>query len=50
MIDRVPELHEAAGHVKERMKNRIIECLAYAHEHGKDQDEISNWQWPFERA
>lgn len=47
VIDRVPELRESAGHVKERMKNRIIESLAYAHEHGKDQDEITGWQWPF---
>ena len=47
VIDRVPELRESAGHVKERMKNRIIECLAYAHEHGKDQDEITGWQWPY---
>ena len=47
VIDRVPELCESAGHVKERMKNRIIECLTYAHEHGKDQDEITGWQWPY---
>jgi len=46
VINRVPELGASAGHVKERMKNRIIEALAYAHEHGKDQDEITRWQWP----
>jgi xylulose-5-phosphate/fructose-6-phosphate phosphoketolase len=50
VIDRVPELREAAGHVKERMKNRIIECLAYAHEHGKDHDEITNLKWPLADA
>ena len=47
VIDRVPKLRESAGHVKERMKNRIIASLAYAHEHGKDQDEITGWQWPY---
>ncbi len=47
VIDRVPKLGSAAGHAKERMRNKIIECLAYAHEHGKDQDEIVNWQWPY---
>jgi len=46
VINRVPKLGAAAGHVKERMKNRIIESLAYAHEHGKDQDEITAWEWP----
>ncbi len=49
VIDRVPGLQSSAGHVKERMKNRIIEALAYAHEHGKDADEITQWQWPYDR-
>ena len=47
VIDRVPKLGSAAGHVKERMKNRIIESLTYAHEHGRDSDEIVNWKWPY---
>ncbi len=50
VINRVPQLGASAGHVKERMKNRIIEALAYAHEHGKDQDEITHWQWPYGRG
>ena len=49
VIDRVPGLQSSAGHVKERMKNRIIDALAYAHEHGKDADEITQWQWPYDR-
>ena len=28
------------------MKNEIILHLAYAHEHGTDSDEITNWVWP----
>ena len=47
VINRVPKLGSAAAHVKEKMKNKIIESVAYAHEHGKDQDEIVNWKWPF---
>ncbi|MBT9316059.1 phosphoketolase family protein [Leptothoe spongobia] len=47
VINRVPKLGSAAAHVKERMKNKIIDCLAYAHEHGRDQDEIVHWQWPY---
>ncbi|MEM8805891.1 MAG: phosphoketolase family protein [Cyanobacteria bacterium P01_G01_bin.38] len=47
VINRVPKLGSAAAHVKERMKNKIIECLAYAHEHGKDQAEITDWKWPY---
>ena len=49
VINRVPKLGAAAGHVKERMKNRIIEALAHAHSHGKDQDEITGWEWPYSK-
>jgi len=47
VINRVPKLGSAAAHVKERMKNKIIESVAYAHTHGKDQDEVVNWKWPY---
>jgi len=47
VINRVPKLGSAAAHAKERMKNKIIECLAYAHEHGRDQTEIVGWKWPY---
>jgi xylulose-5-phosphate/fructose-6-phosphate phosphoketolase len=46
VIDRVPRLGSAAAHVKERMKNAIIESLRYAHEHGTDRPEITSWRWP----
>jgi xylulose-5-phosphate/fructose-6-phosphate phosphoketolase len=48
VIDRVPKLGSAAAYVKERMKNKLIECLAYAHEHGTDSEEITGWTWPYE--
>ncbi|UWU46984.1 XFP N-terminal domain-containing protein [Limnospira platensis C1] len=47
VIDRVPKLRSAAAYVRERMRNAIIENVAYAYEHGQDQEEISNWKWPF---
>lgn len=47
VIDRVPKLGSAAGHVKERMKNAIIDNLDYAFTHGIDKDEITNWKWPY---
>ncbi|MEM6838489.1 MAG: phosphoketolase family protein [Cyanobacteria bacterium P01_C01_bin.120] len=47
VIDRVPKLGSAAAHVKERMKNQIIECLTHAFEHGRDIEEIVNWTWPY---
>jgi len=47
VIDRVPRLQAKAAHLKERMKNEIILNLSYAHEHGTDRTEITNWVWPY---
>jgi xylulose-5-phosphate/fructose-6-phosphate phosphoketolase len=47
VINRVPSLGAAAAHLKEQMKDAIIENLNYAVEFGKDKDELVNWQWPF---
>lgn len=47
VIDRVPELGSIGAHVRERMKNEIIENIQYAHENGIDKDEIRNWKWPY---
>jgi xylulose-5-phosphate/fructose-6-phosphate phosphoketolase len=46
VIDRVPGLAARAAHLKEHMKNEIILNLAYAHEHGTDSEQITNWVWP----
>ncbi|MBD1913896.1 MULTISPECIES: phosphoketolase family protein [unclassified Leptolyngbya] len=46
VIDRVPSLGSRAAHVRERMKNEIIDNLNYAHEYGADKDEITHWTWP----
>ena len=47
VIDRVPRLRTRAAHLKEEMKNAIIDNLRYAHEHGTDRPEIANWTWPY---
>jgi xylulose-5-phosphate/fructose-6-phosphate phosphoketolase len=47
VIDRVPKLGSAAAHVRERMKNAIIEHRNHAYEYGMDKPEIVNWKWPF---
>jgi xylulose-5-phosphate/fructose-6-phosphate phosphoketolase len=43
VIDRLPQLISAGAHVKERMKNAIIENRNYSHTYGIDRDEITNW-------
>jgi xylulose-5-phosphate/fructose-6-phosphate phosphoketolase len=47
IIDRVPKLRSSAAHLKEEMKNAIVENMAYAHEHGTDRKEITEWVWPY---
>ena len=47
IIDRVAKLRTKAAHLKEEMKNNIIESMRYAHEHGTDRPELANWTWPY---
>ena len=47
VIDRVPWLRTRAAHLKEEMRNAIIDNRRYAHEHGTDRPEITNWAWPY---
>ncbi|WKZ18112.1 MAG: phosphoketolase family protein [Candidatus Jettenia sp. CY-1] len=47
VIDRMPALHVAGAHVKEKLRNTQIECQNYAYEHGIDKPEIDQWKWPY---
>jgi xylulose-5-phosphate/fructose-6-phosphate phosphoketolase len=47
VIDRVPRLRGKAAHLKEEMKNAIIDNLRYAREQGTDREELSGWTWPY---
>ncbi len=47
VIDRVPRLQTTAAHLKERMKNAMLDNVAYARSEGIDRAEISNWTWPY---
>jgi xylulose-5-phosphate/fructose-6-phosphate phosphoketolase len=46
VIDRVPGLAPAAGHVRQLMIDERIKCRAYTRSHGEDAPEIRNWSWP----
>ena len=46
VIDRVPRLQVKGAHVKEWLKEEIIEHVAYAHRYGIDKPEARNWKWP----
>jgi xylulose-5-phosphate/fructose-6-phosphate phosphoketolase len=46
VIDRVPRMRDRAAHLREDMKKAIVDNLEYAHMHGTDRPEITNWVWP----
>jgi len=46
VIDRVPGLSESAGHLRQEMVDRRLECRIYTREHGEDPSEIRDWTWP----
>ena len=47
VIDHIPALHVAGAHVKEKMRNKQIECCQYAYEYGVDLPEAGDWTWPY---
>jgi xylulose-5-phosphate/fructose-6-phosphate phosphoketolase len=47
VIDRVPGLASRAGHVRQAMSDRRLECRAYTRLAGEDDAEISGWTWPY---
>ena len=50
VIDRVPRLGSRAAHIKERMKEAILSHRHYAHRHGTDAPEITDWRWTLPSA
>ena len=46
VIDRIPALRVAGAHIKEKLRDRQIECRHYAYEHGTDLPEADHWTWP----
>lgn len=47
VIDRVPKLGYIAAHVKQVMRDRLIDHKQYITDHGEDMPEISGWRWPY---
>lgn len=47
VINRLPQLQVAGAHVKDSLRDQQIECREYAHRHGVDVPEVSDWCWPY---
>jgi xylulose-5-phosphate/fructose-6-phosphate phosphoketolase len=46
VIDRVPQLGDRAGHVRQLMQDKRIEARAWTRAHGEDIPEVRDWSWP----
>jgi xylulose-5-phosphate/fructose-6-phosphate phosphoketolase len=47
VIDRVPGLAESAAHLKQMVRDKLIEHDQYIRRYGQDLPEIRNWTWPY---
>ncbi|MDQ2818531.1 MAG: phosphoketolase family protein [Candidatus Eremiobacteraeota bacterium] len=50
VIDRVPRLQKRAAHVKQLIRDKLVEHKLYIQEHGEDLPEILNWCWGPDRS
>lgn len=46
-IDRVPKLQAVGAHVKQMIRNKLIEHKQYIHKYGDDMPEVKNWKWTY---
>jgi xylulose-5-phosphate/fructose-6-phosphate phosphoketolase len=44
-IDRLPQLRGRGDHLKQEMRDKLVDHKEYIYEHGEDMAEIRNWKW-----
>ncbi|MDK2126866.1 phosphoketolase family protein [Parachitinimonas caeni] len=47
VADRVPALQHRAAHIKQAMRDRLVEHKAYIEQYGEDMPAIRDWKWPY---
>jgi xylulose-5-phosphate/fructose-6-phosphate phosphoketolase len=47
VIDRVPHIRNIGAHLKQQLRNKLIEHKLYVTEHGDDMPEVRDWKWPY---
>ncbi|MBW4577033.1 MAG: phosphoketolase family protein [Aphanothece sp. CMT-3BRIN-NPC111] len=46
-IDRLPRLKYVGAHIKQLIRNKLIEHKHYIGKHGEDMPEVQNWRWGY---
>jgi xylulose-5-phosphate/fructose-6-phosphate phosphoketolase len=47
VLDRVERLHNGVGHLREMLRNKLIDHRSYITQHGEDMPEVKDWVWPY---
>lgn len=47
VIERLPQLEKNGAHVRQKMRDKLIEHKEYIYAHGDDMPEIKNWKWTY---
>ena len=47
VMHRVPKMHDRSAHIKQAMRDRLIEHKQYIERHGEDMPAIRDWKWPY---
>jgi xylulose-5-phosphate/fructose-6-phosphate phosphoketolase len=45
VLDRVPRLQDVGAHLKQRLRDKLVEHKQYIAEHGDDMPEVRDWKW-----
>jgi xylulose-5-phosphate/fructose-6-phosphate phosphoketolase len=48
VIDRVPKLSSVSAHLRQELRDKLIDHWRYVRAHGEDMPEIRDWHWPAE--
>jgi xylulose-5-phosphate/fructose-6-phosphate phosphoketolase len=47
VIDRLPKLQYVGAHVKQMLRDKLVEHVHYISKFGDDMPEIRDWKWPY---
>ncbi len=47
VLDRVERLHNVVGHLREMLRNKLIDHRSCITQHGEDMPEVKDWVWPY---
>jgi xylulose-5-phosphate/fructose-6-phosphate phosphoketolase len=46
VIDRVPKVAAVSAHLRQQLRNKLMDHREYVHKHGEDMPEVQEWKWP----